>query len=192
MVSMKTNLFILICITSLIPRISAAAINDGVWKTECRLGLKKRQTVQGLTIVSTEEFHQDSACTQPTFNFETSGINRYSSNEAGFVDFTYSQITLSVFIPEAVEDLNARKVCGLDNWKTGKAQNITGLNCPLFDVNKETPIPKIGDLKYGIYSVKNKRLYYGILTKEFDGSTPLKRPRLLNTEFYELNESVLF
>lgn len=144
---------------------------------ECQQGLKKEQLYESSAKVSTTEFfHQDAACKDESFRFQTIGHVIYSDENPTFIDFVYAQINLTVFKQHVIDDFNTRKVCGFSNWKNGEAQNITGLKCAIFNYSKETQIPKAGDYKYGIYSVEGNKLYYGQPSLEYDGSTPARRP----------------
>ncbi len=155
-----------------------ASIKQGNWNISCRDGLSKTlnlsETGQSQT---SERFHQDRTCQHLSFEFITSGRIEFSPIEENQIDFTYSQIQLVVHIEEVIRDFNERAVCGLTNWKRSEAQTITGLKCALFNINKPTPIPKAEDKKYGIYKIESDKLFFGRLSKEFDGSSPEKRPQ---------------
>lgn len=156
---------------------------NGVWKLNCDRGLRKEQVIENFTTVTTEFFHQDKYCNHESFRFKTSGTIQLTEANPTWIDFTYTQVELTVFIPDVVADFNLRQVCGFTDWAVGEAKVITGLQCALFNVNKATQIPKVGDLKYGIYKIENDRLYYGQMTQKTDGSSFEKRPTDYATEF---------
>lgn len=154
-----------------------AYINSGLWALKCSQGLKKEQIYESNGTVSTTEFfHQDAACGDESFRFQTIGQVTYSHQNPTFIDFMYEQINLTVFKQHVIDDFNTRHVCGHNNWKNAEPQNITGLKCAIFNYTKETQIPKAGDYKYGIYSVEGNKLYYGQPSLEYNGSTPTRRP----------------
>jgi hypothetical protein len=67
------------------------------------------------------------------------------------------------------------KFCGIEDWSVGVAQDITGKTCG------STSLPKSGDRFYDIVQLLDgKTLATGNATKEFDGSTPEKRPQEIN------------
>ncbi len=178
---MVTKLNLLALVLFLYPA-SQAQISGGYWSTGCINGLKKEQVYgNNNKVISTESFYQDADCKVESFRFQTIGLVSYYQNSPEFIDFVYQEIYLSVFKQNVIEDLNLRKVCGYSDWTKAGAQNITGLKCTLFNINKPTQIPAAGDLKYGIFLVEKTKLYYGQLSPDFDGSTPAKRPGKINS-----------
>lgn len=174
----KLNILVLILF---FPFFSKAQITNGLWSTGCRDGLKKEQIYgKNNLVISTENFYQDAKCTDESFRFQTIGLVNYHENSNIFIDFIYEELYLSLFKQNVVEDFNTRKVCGYDNWAIAEAQNITGLKCAIFNVNKPTQIPAAGDFKYGIFQILQNKLYYGKLTQNSDGSSPEKRPLEIN------------
>lgn len=150
----------------------------------CDRGLRKEQVIQGQAVTTTEFFHQDKECTQESFRFKTVGTLVFDNNEPSWIDFYYTAIDLTVFVPQVVADFNTRAVCGFQDWQVGTSKQITGLKCALFNVNKPTQIPTVGDLKFGIYKIEDGRLYYGQLTQEKNGSSAKKRPDMFAPEFF--------
>lgn len=158
-----------------------AQINPGLWSTQCLKGLIKSQTLgTNNEIRLSENFYQDAACTQASFEFKTNGAVFFNSEQPLFIDFVYEDIQMTLYKNNLVVDFNSRKVCGFDNWKIAEPQDITGRLCAIFNIGKETQIPRRNDFKYGIYSIENEKLYYGKLSSQFDGNSPEKRPQQLN------------
>ena len=159
-----------------------AQITIGQWSTACIQGrLNKAQFYQENGRINLiESYHQDVSCLDKSFRFETRGRIYYYTQQPLFIDFVYQEIYLTLYKQIAVDDFNARKVCGYNNWQAHLPQNILGLSCALFEINKEIQVPKFGDLKYGIFKIENGKLYYGQLSRNFDGSTFSKRPKQLN------------
>lgn len=156
---------------------SLAEIPDGTWIYPCHDGLLKTQIISGGHFsVTIESFNQDKYCQKPSFEFITRGYVEYPSNSLQNIDFSYSEIQLIVYVEEVVADFNERQVCGSVNWKKSEPQTITGLKCALFNIHKETKIPDVGELKYGIYKIENDELFFGKLTAQNDSSTDKKRP----------------
>ncbi len=180
---MRSSLLLLTFFGSLLGSLVHGQGVEGHWQSGCQWGLQKQQNVVKSQVHSIESFFSDRNCSKLSFKFETLGQNEYSIENPSWVNFTFREINLSVYVQAAIDDLNFRKVCGLTDWQTGKAQVITGRQCALFNVHKQTQIPRALDRKYGIYAIENQRLYYGVLTKENDGSTPEKRPMKLSTDF---------
>lgn len=185
----KINLFVLILS---LPLISVAQIASGLWSTGCQNGLKKEQIYgSNNRVITTESFFQDKDCSDESFRFQTIGLVSYysvSENIAApenFIDFLYEEINLTVFKQNVISDFNTRKVCGYTDWATAQAQNITGLKCAIFNLNRPTKIPSAGETKYGIYLSNDGKLYYGQLTQELNATSPEKRPNQINykTEF---------
>ncbi len=169
-----------------------AQINTGIWIMNCQKGLKKEQIYEPNNRVSTTEFfHQDANCNNESFRFQTIGTVLFNDKNANFIDFTYEDIYLSVFKQNVIDDFNHRKVCGFSNWTLGSPQKITGLKCAIFNYTKETQIPKAGDQKFGIFSISDNKLFYGLNSVYKDGSNPEKRPTQLDTaKYYILKNSL--
>lgn len=176
--SAKLNLLVLILILS---SITKAQITSGLWSTGCQNGLKKEQVYRANNrVVSTESFFQDQNCADESFRFQTIGLVNYYKTSESFVDFLYEEIHLSIFKQNVIADFNARKVCGLSDWAIARAQNITGLKCAIFNLNKPTQIPAAGEIKYGIFQIDHDKLYYGKLSRELNATSPEKRPAQIN------------
>jgi len=182
----KTILILLLALFALTPAQVRAQANSlvGVWRTGCQLGVNKQQQFTETSSLTTESFFQDRNCSRPAFQFRTSGQIQFPQENQEFINFTYSEIKLTVFTQLAVDDFNARKVCGFENWKTAKEKIITGLKCAFFNVKKETQIARDNDQKFGIYKGEKDQLFFGQLTHENDGSSPGKRPLKLSPEAY--------
>mgnify|MGYP001599688104 CR=1 FL=1 len=174
----KLNILVL---TLLLSHTAQARITDGLWSTGCSNGLNKEQVFEGNQVATTEHFYQDTQCSDESFRFQTLGSVNYYNEQADFIDFVYAEIYLTLFKETIVEDFNTRKVCGVNNWKSAQAKNITGLKCAIFNTNKETQIPKAADQKYGIFRLEKNKLYYGQLSRSLDGSSAEKRPVRLNS-----------
>lgn len=158
---------------------------QGSWAMKCDRGLHKQHQFNGNQSITTEFFHQDQECLKESFRFKTTGLYELSLENPDWMNFKYQQIELTVFVSAVVADFNDRVVCGLTNWKVGEPQVITGLPCALFNYNKPTQIPKAGEQKFGIYKIENNKLFFGQLTKETDGSTEQKRPKMFSPEAFE-------
>ena len=159
-----------------------ADINQGLWSTGCKNGLKKEQIYDNRNkVITVERYFTDANCMAESFNFQTTGQISYYKDSADFIDFVYAKIYLNIFKQNIIEDFNTRKVCGISNWKAAYEQNITGLKCAIFNISRPTQIPATGDLKFGIYRIEQNKLYYGLLSKDFDASTPAKRPVQINS-----------
>lgn len=181
----STNLYFLL-ILLLSPVLFGQTLDlSGEWITPCDRGLRKTQVIDGDVATTTEFFHHDRFCNVESFRFKTAGTIKTFPNQPAWIDFAYSEIEITVFVKEVVEDFNARKVCGFTNWSVAMPQQITGLNCALFNMNKETKIPSAGDMKFGIYKIETDHLYYGQMTKEKDSSSPEKRPSEFSPDAFE-------
>lgn len=185
---MKAKLFYLIAGLIWAKSAFGTTLPSGLWQIDCKNGLIKEQVVRGDSVVFTEKFYAAHECQQISFIFETSGQVAFTPEHDEWIDFTFERVSLTVFNPEAVQVLNRRKVCSSNDWVVGEPKEITGHWCALFNINKETQIPNTGDLKYGIFKIKENRLFYGQMTKELDGSTPSKRPNVLDFQFYSLKK----
>ena len=149
---------------------------EGLWATDCNRGYKKKQLIKNQITTTTEYFYADKFCKTQSFEFTTIGPVQFDLNNPTWINFTYSDVWLSLFNQDIVDDFNARSVCGFNFWSTQTSYRITGLMCALYNINKPTQIAKSGDQKFGIYKIENDILYYGKLTQANDGSSPENRP----------------
>ena len=156
-----------------------AQISDGAWSTGCKNGSIKEQIYQAQEVHSSEKFFQDKGCNDLSFEFITTGTVQFAESQV-FVDFSYVSIWLSLSKNLLVEDFKQRKVCGISDWQISDPREISGKNCAMFNYNKETPVPRAGDIRFGIYKTEENRLYYGQMTQIYDSTTPAKRPVLIN------------
>lgn len=159
---------------------SEAQIATGHWSTGCQNGLKKEQIYgNNNRVITTESFFQDKDCNDESFRFQTIGLVSYPATD-GFIDFLYEEIFLTIFKQNVILDFNSRKVCGYSEWVATQAQNITGLKCAIFNLNRPTKIPSAGEIKYGIFQKNDHKLYYGQLTQALNATSPKKRPTQIN------------
>jgi len=183
------KLFVLITGVIALPFCVEATVPAGLWVSPCQQGLLKIQSLLSpFQSKTTEQFHQDQACKQISFEFITSGDLSYPEKE-NTIDFTYSEIQLIIHVEDVIKDFNQRAVCGFTDWKKSEARTITGLSCALFNMSKPTQIPFAGVIKYGIYKIENERLYFGLMTKENDGSSAERRPLSYDGRFYQLSNA---
>lgn len=159
-----------------------AQISNGEWQTQCLTGAIRKQNYINNKVSTLEYFYRDRNCQSLSLVFETSGFVYYPEQNPLYIDFTYAQIKISLHNSELVDDFNTRRVCGLHTWVLAQAQDITGLKCALFNVDNESPIPRAGDIRYGLYLIQDSKLYYGRNTVSLDGSTPQKRPESIRSE----------
>ena len=172
---------IILVMTFIMSSKSEAQIKTGYWSTYCRNGLKKEQIYGNKNrVISTERFYEDKNCIKESFHFQTIGLVSYYKSSENFIDFLYEEIYLTLFKQELTSDFNTRKVCGLSDWELSRAQNITGLKCALFNLNRAAQIPLAGEIKYGIFQMDNSKLYYGQLSPKFNSISPEKRPVQIN------------
>lgn len=173
---------ILVLITILSAASPGWAVIEGAWVQPCHDGLAKLQINQNSISRTTESFHIDKNCQSKSFTFEVTGHLKTEADS--WLDFSYEEIFLTVFVQSVIDDFNTRLACGLGTWEKAVPQRITGLNCAIFNYHRETQIPRTGDMKFGIYKVIGARLYFGALSLDRDGSSPEKRPQRLATEFF--------
>lgn len=86
-----------------------------------------------------------------------------------YVNMIMEQSTLKPATDNETILFNQIKLCGFEDWQTGKDKNIAGATC---SGNK---IPNVGSPYYSIYFFDGPTIKVGTSTPEFDGSTPEKR-----------------
>ncbi|MGZ3692090.1 MAG: hypothetical protein ACXVAX_11345 [Pseudobdellovibrio sp.] len=154
-----------------------ATILPGLYQTQCARGTLKEQTYSADQVRLVESFFQDAGCTKSYITFETQGGVQFEESSSQNIDFSYKKIFLTLETPALVDDFNTRRVCGFSNWQISVKQEITGLMCAIFNFDKASKIPSAGDVRYGIYLLKDNGVYYGKMTAQYDSSAPEKRPQ---------------
>ena len=169
----------------LAPLAAKAGVPAGLYKVFCKRGVVKEQSYLNGQVALKEMFFKDAACTQSYLTFETRGEVEYEENFAQNINFTYKKIFLTLENHDLVENFNSRKVCGFSDWQINQKSEITGLDCAIFNSDTASKIPSEGEMRYGIYLLKDNRLYYGKMSPQFDSSTREKRPESfdLSTEY---------
>ena len=116
-----------------------------------------------------EIFFQDATCRTPLLAFLNDGEFKVQDLN---IDFEFQKVSMVLYSDKVVADFNQRAVCGKTDWKNNSPAEITGLRCALFQENKLVQVPQKGDMRFGIWQVKETKLFFGILTQEKNGSTP--------------------
>lgn len=99
--------------------------------------------------------------------YSISGIN---------LDYVYQSSMMTLLTEEAVDDCNASKCWGLEDWKLNVARDIAGLT------QDDTKAAKVGGKFYTIFKIDGDVLHFGDTTKDSeDGFTADTRPKDLDT-----------
>lgn len=156
---------------------------DGKWQTNCYVEssqhLMDTIVIKGGAMSMVMQGFND-GCATPSMAVQvdsTYQIGAGSTHALGAddIDITASKIILTYYNPSVIGQLKQVKFCGISDWEAGVAQDITGKTCGT------TTLPKTGDRSYDIVELfDEKTLMTGNTTKEFDGSTPQKRPQEIN------------
>lgn len=164
----------------------ARAPLDGTWLSNCYTEqnettyAKDSMTFDGNNLDLLVTDFADSQCATQSFAAEVKatyqdGAHSITVPDATEVDETVTSIGLVFYAPNLIATLNEMKLCGYSDWAVGQMKDVTGKTCN----NQE--MPKQGDRSYDIYEIlSDKTLVTGMVTKDYDGSTPEKRPQALD------------
>lgn len=154
---------------------------QGNWVRPCMNGVIQTQSFLKAVSISSDRYFQDGNCRKPFMSFVNEGTYTLGP---GIIDFYFRNVWVTVHANQWVQDYNARSVCGLQNWQTGKPQKITGLRCAFFQPHKQVVVPRASEGRFGIWKIENGQLFFGLLEKDLPGTAPEKRPRLWDPRVY--------
>lgn len=154
---------------------------DGLWRQDCRAGYQKEERIQGSQVAFTERSFRDHACERPAIEIISRGALIWGAlvarpRNASELDFVFSSVSLIPRDRDAAAYYEALKLCGLSGWRVGEEKEITGLVCSFFGEGSQFFIPLKGTRKFGIVKAGAEEIFFGRLSPERDGSSPLKRP----------------
>lgn len=172
----------LLCL-SIIPLASKAspALLEGEWIRPCENGVIRSETFSRNTVIFGERFHYDRACAQGAFELLMGGLYGVRAHE---MDFRSTDALAKPLDERIAMTWNQQAVCGFRDWKVGEAKLVTAMACDFFSLGSPFQVPPRGLLRYGIWKIEGNRLYLGLMTAEFDASTPQKRPREWDSRAY--------
>jgi hypothetical protein len=156
---------------------------DGTWLSNCYdekgLHFQDTLTVKGHDASDLVRGFSDASCKTLSFAAEgketiQEGKESEFAKGASEIDGTVSSLSLAYYDANVVDYLNKSSFCGLNNWKVGVMNDITGRKCAGVDM------PKAGDRSYDILQVLGTTMRIGKRTTQYDGTTPEKRPRELD------------
>lgn len=152
---------------------SATTPLEGIWVRPCYQGGMQIQMIEDNSDTANEIFYEDAQCRTPLLAFVNDGTFEIHDKQ---INFEFQKVSLVLHSDKVVADFNQRSVCGKTDWKKNSPAEITGLQCALFQEHKLVQVPRAGEMRFGIWQVKETKLFFGLLTRELNGSTPEKRP----------------
>lgn len=154
---------------------------EGLWSQDCLRQASRHEYFQDTQVTLTERYFRDTHCTKEALTFESLG--EFNAQD-GKIDFAFHKISIAVQDLHSMLDFNSRKVCGIDTWDRGVAQEVTGLYCEIYGTGLGIQVPPAGQKRYGIYKIEGDLLFFGKLSPEKDASSPEKRPIEFDGRFF--------
>lgn len=164
---------------------------EGHWSQYCQNGALREEVFQGANVSLLEKKFSDPACTNlevvtasaGTFESDT---EFHEPDQSTFnMDFTFAAVKITLLSDRYVIYFIDHQMCGLKDWKKGEVREISGMQCAFVQGGLPIPVPKKGDMRYGIYKIDtNGRLYFGHLMHGYDGTSPQRRPYLLDARYF--------
>ncbi len=154
---------------------------DGHWRQSCTRGFYKEEIFKGESAAYFEHNFSDPACLSPSVSTISrgtlvSGAPVLEPLGARELDFIFVSVSLRPASKVAAGYYDSVSMCGLTGWKLGEEKEITGLLCELYGPGFAVQIPHAGLRKFGLVKVEAGALYFGKLSPERNGSSPLTRP----------------
>jgi len=163
---------------------------EGHWQQYCNASSKKEEFFTGNKVSMHENYFADQNCEKLEAVIENSGSFEIDDEflvpdqSIRNIDFTYEVVRITLHSDRFVLFYSEREMCGIKDWKKGETRDITGLRCEFFQVGRPVQVPMQGDMRYGIYKIEGTRLYFGRLMPGYDGSSPMRRPYLLDPRYF--------
>ena len=162
---------------------------EGTWLQGCRGNFSRAEVFQKDVATLYERSYGTANCTNPQMTFTSSG--RFVLGDAlpipadaKTIDFTFASVSVTVHADALVQKYNAYNVCGFSNWALNQVKDVSGLRCDFWLLHQPVPVPRVGDLRFGIYRVDGENLFFGRNTRENSGLTRETRPTEWDPRFY--------
>ena len=140
---------------------------QGTWITGCYAinseYAKETFTLSGTTVSSKADYYSDASCTTLDNRFSGTYTNVVIGDNVTFTDGTSGRkisydvqaTEVTIFSATTTSLYNSASYCGLTNWTTNTAVDITGKTClgTVMDVKNTT--------KYNLYNLMGNNLYLG-------------------------------
>jgi hypothetical protein len=157
---------------------------DGIWRQDCHGAYQKEERIRLPEITLVETNFVDRECLQPGIEIHSSGTMLLGAPAmipagANELDFTFSKVVVVLRHENYRVYFNAKKACGSDSWELNEPRDVTGQSCGIFRA------PPAGEMRYGIYQLKESELFFGKLTPEFHAKSPEFRPRELDVKAFK-------
>lgn len=152
----------------------AQAEIKGKFQTDCaslpeeNISLVRTVDFSPEVLMQEQIIYGDLQCQAPAYAFVLSGP--YALAEGGLLDITMASIQLKPLDARIATGFTQAKLCGIEVWEVGKAQEVAGKNCG------GSAMPAAGSMSYDRVQEVETGLVFGATTEETDGSTQEKRP----------------
>jgi len=164
-------------------------IYEGNWTTGCTIPTGRSYSyivtykIADLKAVRTKRMYGSMNCTEPLYSeavrsedFEIDG----AGEDPGKVNLLANSQLFTLYGPGVVANANIEAFCGFTDWKNAVPKEVLGRTCD------GTAMPVAGKKIYSIFLLGNGGTPFqiGIGTVDYDGSTPEKRHRSLDTDIF--------
>lgn len=166
----------------------AAPELDGVWRQDCRGAHQREEFFQGESATFTERNFSDLICSRAAIESISRGtivLGDFLPNGARQIDFVFTSVHMKPSTEQIAEHYRTRRICGYRDWAVGVEREVTGRECDFFGLGSVVRVPAAGSRKFGIVKIEAEALYFGELSLDRDGSTPEKRPLVLDLRPYK-------
>lgn len=173
---------LLVASCALMDHASARASSlEGEWRRPCENGVLRSELFAGAQVRFSERFHGDRACAHAMFELLMDGS---FATRSGEMDFLSTHSWARPLDQGLARRWSEQAVCGRSDWAAGVALEVTALSCDFFLLGTPMRVPPQGLARYGIWKIEDDRLYFGLVTRELDASSPERRPREWDPRFY--------
>lgn len=156
---------------------------DGTWEQACLQGYQRVITFSERETTLLEKNFLDSNCGSLRLITKSEGTSQWEeSNGLRSIDFTFRKVTITVIDPFTAHLFRSAKVCGISDWETFREIEISGFSCDFDSTGWPLRVPSPQEIRYGIFLLENEQLRFGLLQPHRDGTSPERRPALLQKE----------
>ena len=156
--------------------VSGAAMADiqGLYQADCwpvqeeGLSVGRSVNFEKEAATQVQTIFGDLTCAKGAYSFTFKGP--YTLGADGAADFTSASIQLTALDARIAANFTSAKLCGIEKWEAGVAQEVAGLDCG------GTKIPEANSMTYDRVKEVKGGIVFGAVTDEKDGSTLEKRP----------------
>lgn len=153
----------------------------GRWESSCVNSKISKIEFTNTTFVHEKTSYSDSNCVSPLLSATDKSIY-FIIKDTNKINFTSNSYFFKIWNDTYLDLANSRKYYGLNNWKIGVDQEITGRK---FSPSSNVSALNSGEKYFQIFEIEKNTLRFGLKENIHNGKTEETRP-------VEINESISY